>query len=281
MRIQGKSGAKGVLTTKSITAMKKLILLTFVIAALFYACQGDNENDQLVNVNLNFRAVYDGEPLVMISEQYTYPDGKPVKFQTFNFYVSDVVLIGEDGVTETPLVDIDFIDFSENTTPGEAERPVTIGVEKINPGTYKGLRIGFGVPAELNNAQANQLKAGHPLRETYSSHFWSDWNSFIFMKLEGVYDKDGNGFDGNDPGFGHHTGTDAVYRTILFEQPLVLNPGEARDLNLMVDARRFYEHDDSFLDLSNPANLYTHNPNDLTVANYIVDNFANAVLAAW
>ncbi|MEY3367933.1 MAG: hypothetical protein RI973_1088 [Bacteroidota bacterium] len=261
--------------------MKKLILLTFVIAASFYACQGDNENDQLVNVNLNFRAVYNGEPLVMISGQYTYPDGKPVKFQTFNFYVSDVVLIGEDGVTETPLVDIDFIDFSENTTPGEAARPVTIGVEKINPGTYKGLRIGFGVPAELNNAQANQLEAGHPLRETYSSHFWSDWGSFIFMKLEGVYDKDGNGFDGNDPGFGHHTGTNAVYRTVLFEQPLVLNPGESMDLNLVVDARKFYEQNDSFLDFSNPANLYTHNPNDLTIANYIVDNFANAVLAAW
>jgi hypothetical protein len=261
--------------------MKKLILLTSVVTALFHSCKNDSEGDQLASANLNFRAVYDGEPLVMISEQYNYPDGKPVKFQTFNLYVSEVVLIGEDGVTETPLVDVDFIDFSENTTAGEATRPVTIGVEKLDPGTYRGLRIGFGVPAALNNAQANQLKAGHPLRATYNTHFWSDWGSFIFMKLEGVYDQDGNGFDGNDPGFGHHTGTDAVYRTILFETPLVLAPGQVKDLDLVVDARKFYEQDDSFLDLSVPMNRYTHNPNDLSVANYIVDNFANVVTASW
>ena len=258
--------------------MKKLLFLSLVTAVFFTACGHDEVLGPTTTVNLNFKAVYDGKPLVSISDKYLYPDGKQVKFQVFNFFISDVVLIEDAGADEAGLVDIEFVDFSENTTLAEAETPVTFTKQRVPAGNYKGIKIGIGVPADLNTASANQFGSGHPLRQNYD-HFWSDWGSFIFMKLEGVYDKDANGFDGNDPGFGHHPGTNEVYRTVTLLKPIELKEGQPFDLNLVVDVLKLYEaNDGSYLDLSDPANLYTHNPNDLTIANYLMDNFSQAIV---
>jgi len=259
--------------------MKKLLFLSLLAGAtIFTACKDDDMPHPSTTVNLNFKAVYDGKPLVTISDKYVYPDGNEIKFQTFNFYIAEVVLLGDDGGDEAELVDINFVDFSDNTSLAEAGKPVTFTKKQVPAGNYKGIRIGIGVPADLNNAAANQFGSGHPLRKTYNSHFWSDWGSFIFMKLEGVYDKDGNGFDGNDPGFGHHPGTNDVYRTVTLARNIELKEGQPFDLNIVVDALKLYEANGSYLDLSDPANLYTHNPNDLSIAIYLMNNFNQALL---
>jgi hypothetical protein len=258
--------------------MKKLLFLLMLGPVFFTACDDDEITSPTTTVNLNFKAVYDGTPLVSVSDKYLYPDGKQVKFQTFNFYIADVVLIEEEGADEAELVDIGFVDFSDNTTLAEAETPATFTKQKVPAGKYKGIKIGLGVPADLNTASANQFGSGHPLRKTYNSHFWTDWGSFIFMKLEGVYDKDANGFDGNDPGFGHHPGTNEVYRTVTLLRNIELKEGQPFDLNLVVDVRKLYEANGSYLDLADPANLYTHNPNDLTIANYLMNNFSQALV---
>ncbi len=258
--------------------MKKLLFILILGPLFFTACDDDEVLGPTTTVNLNFKAVYDGKPLVSISDKYLYPDGKQVKFQAFNFYISDVVLIEGETGDEAELVDIEFVDFSDNTTPGEAETPVSFTKQRVPAGNYTGIRIGFGVPTDLNTAAANQFGSGHPLRKTYNTHYWTDWGSFIFMKIEGVYDKDGNGFDGNDPGFGHHPGTNEVYREVTLSRNIELKEGQPFNLNLVVDVRKLYEANGDYLDLSNPANLYTHNPNDLTIAKYLMDNFSQAIV---
>ncbi len=258
--------------------MKKLLFILLFAPVFFTACDDDEVLGPTTTVNLNFKAVYDGKPLVSISDKYLYPDDKQVKFQAFNFYISDVVLIEGETGDEAELVDIEFVDFSDNTTPVEAETPVSFTKQRVPAGKYAGVRIGFGVPTDLNTATANQFGSGHPLRKTYNTHFWTDWESFIFMKIEGVYDKDGNGFDGNDPGFGHHPGTNEVYREVTLSRNIELKEGQPFNLNLVVDVRKLYEVNGDYLDLSNPANLYTHNPNDLTIAKYLMDNFSQAIV---
>ncbi len=254
--------------------MKKLQILLFLAFVSILACKDDDSANPVSTVNLNFKALFGGEPLVFTLSSYTYPDGRAIKFQTLNFYISNVALLKEGG--EEEIVDIEFLNFSENVTLPEAQTPLTVKNDRIPLGNYKGVRIGIGIPASMNKASANQLPAGHPLRRTYNTHFWSDWGSFIFMKMEGVYDKDGNGFDGNDPGFGHHLGTDAVYRTFTFDRPIEVKAGTPLDLNFSLDVRNLYVDGTTWLDLSNPANLYTHNPNDLSVAFYLIDNFQRA-----
>ena len=256
--------------------MKKLLFFLLLSTAVF-SCGDDDIVSPTTVVNLHFKAVYDGSPLVMY-EKYTYPDNHLIRFQTFNFFIADVALLEDTGADEAELVDIEFVDFSNNTTTGEAETPVSFTKTKVPAGTYKGIRVNIGVPADLNNSAAGQFGAGHPLKKTFTSHFWSDWKSFIFMKSEGSYDLDGDGtFSASDRGFEHHPGTNDVFQTVTILSPIVLEEGKPFDLNLVVDILKVYEKDGIALDLSDPANKDTQEASDLPLANYLVGNFTQAL----
>jgi len=255
----------------------KLTFLLLAVSAIVFSCKKDNPS---TTVNLHFKAMYGGVPLVMNS-QYQYPDaaGKQVMIQQFNFYISDLVLLDENG-GETKVLDVDFVDFTENTTTADAEIPASFTRANIPTGTYSGFRVGIGVPADENNASANQLSTGNPLRDTYSSHFWSDWGSFIFMKSEGIYDYDGDGVienNGDDHPYGHHCGTNESHASVTFSQPVVLEENNPTDLNFVVDLLRLYANDFGVLDFGDSTNLYTHNPNDLTLAKELMGNFRFAL----
>ncbi len=259
--------------------MQKFFFLA-LLAAVIFSCNDDDANSNNATVNLHFKAEYDGSPLVFIEQEYIYSDGKPVKFQKFNFFISDVMLLPETGSggVEEELVDVEFLDFSEHYTLGEAQQPVTFTNTKVPAGTYSGVRIGFGVPADQNNKDANKLPSGNPLRDHYSSHFWSDWDSFIFLKSEGVYDKDGNGFGQGDSGFGHHPGSNASYVLVTFNKPIVLKKGESFDLNFVLDVLKLYVKDGVPVDFTDPKNLDTQDPDDLTLAKFIMQNFSQAMI---
>ncbi len=252
-------------------------LIPFALAALLLSACREEDPGTTGTVQLDLLATYADAPLVMYEQDYTYPDGRNIRFQVLNGYLSELVLVGEDGNTEVPLMDALFFDFSDNTTAAEAARPLGFRTDRLPVGNYRGLRMGIGVPAAFNNPQANQLPAGNPFRTTFNSHFWTDWGSFIFLKSEGIYDMDGNGIGQGDPGFGHHPGTDEVYRTIFFEQPFSVAAGQTSRLELTLDVSLLYRWaDGDYLDLTVPANRYTHNMNDLSLANQLCDQHARA-----
>lgn len=258
--------------------MKNFSLIFLAILALtFTACEDDDTVlGSTTNVNLSFKGMYSTDPLIMLNDAYKYPDGRQIMFQDVKFFISDVVLLEEEGGDETELIDVEFVDFSANTTLEDAEVPVTFTTPRVPVGTYKGIRIGFGVPADLNNSEANQFGENHPLRKNYSL-FWSGWDSFIFTMINGIYDEDGNGIDGNDPGFNHHLGSDPVYKTVTISTPITLEEGTDYDLNLIFDLVKMYETDTELLDLTDPANRLTHSADDLTVAQFMQANFAQAI----
>jgi hypothetical protein len=256
--------------------MKKSPLLLTLPILLSLSCREDDPGNT-GSVRLDLLATYADAPLVTYGQDYTYPDGRNIRFQVLNGYLSELVLVGEDGITEVPLLDALFFDFSDNTTPEDAVRPLTFRTDRLPVGNYRGLRLGVGVPAAMNTPQANQLPVGNPFRTTFNSHFWTDWGSFIFFKSEGIYDKDGNGIGQGDPGFGHHPGTDEVFRTVFLDLPFSVAAGKTTGLELSLDVSRLYAWEDgAYLDLSDPANLYTHNMNDLSVANQLCDQHARA-----
>ncbi len=256
--------------------MKKLSLL-LLIGAAFFSCKKDDPGKPLTTVNLRFKAVYDGQPF-MTYQNYTYPDNQLIRFLSFNYFISNVALLPADGSGEVSLADVGFVDFSDNTTLEEAETPVVFTREKVPAGTYKGLKISIGVPAELNNADAGNLSPDNPLKKNFVTHFWSDWKSFIFMKSEGVYDLDGDGtFSANDRGFEHHAGTDAVYQSFTILKSLEISAEKPFDLNLVTDVLKIYVRDGNYLDLADPANKDTQEASDLPLALYLMENFSKAL----
>jgi hypothetical protein len=176
------------------------------------------------------------------------------------------------------LSEVEFFDLKDNLDLAAAQTPLTRTYEKVPTGEYNGLRIDFGVPASLNNADAGKLPSSNPLRQAFASHFWSDWGSFIFMKSEGIYDLNGDGvFNQSDAGFEHHPGTDEVLYSLTKQKSITLEKGQVFDLNLDADVFKIYVNNGAALDLSNPDNRNTQELSDMPLAIDLMSHWEQAL----
>jgi len=224
-------------------------------------------------INLSFRATYAGEPLILNQQNYDY-EGNAVRFSKINFYLANLVAVNDDG--ETELSEIQFIDLSlTHNTPEDAAKGTVLNFSRVPVGTYKFLRFGIGVPPDLNRTNPSDYSTSHPLGADNSGEYWEAWNSYIFAKIEGQYDEDGNGiFDGNDISFAYHAGMDRVYQDgIELDNILNLNAGETTELDFELDIRQL---------LSRPAGslipLEEHSPNNqIEEMIIIMKNFKRAL----
>src|SRR5690606_5127759 len=165
--------------SKKSSTMRILLLSTITaFALLLSSCEYKNLEDLNATVELNFKANYDDE-LLLLEKEYLYgDDNMPIKFSQFNFYIADVALIRESG-TAAELIDIGFVDFPYDLNQArDAEKGQVIQLKGIPTGKYVGIRIGFGVPAALNATKPNNYPSSNPL--SMASHYWDGWNSYIF-----------------------------------------------------------------------------------------------------
>ncbi len=216
-------------------------------------------------VELNFKALYDGSPLVMM-EPYAYNDTLDAFFTAFNFYISDVALVREDG-TEVPLTEIDFVDFDDMDALSKAQEGFSIDFSEVPSGKYKAVRIGIGVPMMLNETRASDYPAGHPLAK--DSHYWDAWESYIFSMTSGKVDANGDGvFD--DGAILYHCGSDEVYRSKELPFVFELDKNGKAVVPFKVDVHQCFKEGDGYIDLiAHPA---THTIDNLTWAMKFMDN---------
>lgn len=249
-----------------------------LLAFLAFSCKDDEGGTTATaTVNLNFRALYNDQPLVLY-QSLDYPDGSKIRFQNFNFFISKITLLGEGTTPDHELSEAEFVDFQDNTDLAAAQLPQAYEFQEVPSGTYRGIKIGFGVPASQNNEDAGKLSEDNPLREHFSSHFWSDWGSFIFMKSEGIYDLNGDGlFNQSDRGFEHHPGTDEVYTTVEKLKTITLEKGQVFDLDLTADIYDIYVENGAALDLQDPLNKDTQDASDLPLAIKLMNHWNEAL----
>lgn len=267
--------------------MRKFSFL-LLLATLFIASSCDDDTpmpEAAGDIQITFKANYDGETFYT-QKTYDYTDDMPVRFSTFNFFVANISLLEqEDATEETELIDIDFIDLGfDETQTSEAEAGITISARKVPAGTYRGLKVGFGVPADLNRTNPVDYGSGDALSKT--SHYWSAWNSYIFSKIEGVADVDGDGqFETSEgEGLTLHMGTDETYtERILFPaSPIVVDEDGNIELVLNIDLKTLFympinEYDtnnDELLDIETFNG--THTDSELLIAKQLMRNFSEA-----
>lgn len=257
--------------------MKKYLFL-LLAAAFLSSCNDDQPDTPSTSVNLNFKAAYNKSPLVMY-QAFDYPSGNKIRFQNFNFFVSNITLLGEGDTEDYMLSEVEYFDFKDNLDLAAAEKPLTRTYENVPLGTYSGVRVDFGVPASLNNADSGKLPSSNPLRQEFASHFWSDWNSFIFMKSEGIYDLNGDGvFNQSDMGFEHHPGTDQVLTSVTKLKSFTLAENTSFDLNLVADVYDIYVKNSGLaLDLSDPNNRDTQEASDMPLAIDLMSHWEQAL----
>lgn len=251
--------------------MKHLIKILFLFFCLaITACR--KQTAVLVDtasLNLSFRATYGNETLVLDNEQAYDYEGTQVKFSKVNFYLANLVAINDDG--ETELSEVQFIDLAlTHNTLTEAEKGTVMNFSKVPIGLYKYFGLGVGVPNDLNKTNPSDYATSHPLGANNSSEYLEDWNGYIFVRIEGQYDQDGDGFGSNDINFSYQIGgRENLYRPIEFESTLAFSAGETINLDFELDIKRLFTRPAGSL-----IPIIDYNPNDLNEERQIImDNF--------
>ncbi len=258
---------------KKIISMKKIAFALLSVSLLFIATAcTDNENPEQSGVlELTFKGDFGADPLMMYAQEYPYEAGMAVKFQLFRFYLSDVTLLKTPGEMQSgvKVSDVELVDFKDIQSADAAQKGYTIKIENVPAGNYAGLLSGLGVSPTLNKTQPGNYDPTHPLSDNY----WSWALGYVFTKIEGTADVDGDGQLTDKITF--HIGGDSYYRTKEFNKAFTVKAGETTRLNFEVDLRRILVASaDNYLDFKKVTIDHTNN---VEIANFISDNLKAAV----
>jgi hypothetical protein len=221
------------------------------------ACDSADDSDDLASLRL------DVEPLVG-SQAFTANSpfaigGTVGRLDIAHLYLSGLTLLHEDGREILLMADpITVRAQDENQTELQhtideryvlvdldaGRAPVALG--EVPAGRYTGLRFLVGVDGLDNRIAPEDAPAGHPLAPQDPSMHWN-WNAgYVFLRLDGLLDVDGDGqVDAStgtprDPASGQwrmHLGLTPNATTVTLDEPFTLRGGE-QDLHVQFDLAR-------------------------------------------
>jgi hypothetical protein len=244
--------------------MKKINLITIItitIASFITACKKDDTTPKNAKQVLDFHWHSKvGSADASYGVQFTSTDGIKFKLSDWRYYVSNFVLIKEDG-SEYPISDKVFLIDIANAD---------YSLDSVPVGNYKGFKFTVGLDSTTNHKDPTLYAASNPLSLQSPSIHWS-WNSgYIFMKIEGKYDSTVAQLGGtsiNQPFF-FHVGTDKLKQVIDYSnEAFSVVSGEDKELHIEMD----------FLKILNSVNLKTenatHTGDNLPLATKISNNW--------
>lgn len=241
--------------------MKSTVLFSLLLAwgVVFSGCE---EEKKRADLPLTFKAFYDGQALTT-GKNYAYGN-TTIRFTRFSFYVSPIEVL-QDGDADQ-ISDAQYLQFTDSTN-GIIRKTFT-----APEGNCTGIRLGFGVEPSLNKKRPSDFASNHPLY--LENEYWLDWKSYIFAKLEGYVDTDGNGEP--ESFFIYHSGSDASYYTADYQKNFTV--GNNNGLNIEIDVKKIFTFNGQLFDLSARENRVTpHDVNDIALGKKILGNYASAV----
>lgn len=118
-------------------------------------------------------------------------------------------------------------------------------VGNIEARNYPGIRIGLGVQESVNTQAGDDAKEiteypdGHALSFQNPSMYWS-WNSgYIFFRVDGKYDSNGDGVPNETLAL--HVGHNANYQIMHFPGSFSVNTSTDKILNFEIDYVKFFD----------------------------------------
>lgn len=250
--------------------MRNLLIL-LITATTILGC-----NDKPTTLTVNFKAVYDGAPLLLDEiTDYNYYDGTPIKIVGLRFFLSDVKLLsGNDAVQIINVEDIDFT--TTNKTSSGAADGLSLIINDPVPGTYDNIEFSIGVRSDLNSSTPVDFGYDHPLGPSNQSEYWDSWDSYIFARVEGRQD---DNKDGQYEGFTYHTGIDDIYKTRTITTSIDVKEKEDNSIQLEIDAKKVFSDGIEIIDIVGSPVVHTlpGDANTMIFSGKISDNLINAI----
>ena len=187
-------------------------------------------------------------------------------------YLSGITLLHEDGREILMMADQPITVRAQDENQNEIQHTVderyvlvdadagmtSTSLGEVPSGRYTGVRFLLGVQGLDNRIAPEDAPATHPLAPQAASMHWN-WNAgYVFLRLDGLLDIDGDGaVDAStgtprDPASGQwrlHIGGAANAQTVTLDQPFELEGGAMQELNVRVDLARIVQG----LDLSDES----------------------------
>ncbi|WP_236973858.1 MbnP family protein [Membranihabitans maritimus] len=217
--------------------MKRLLIVFFALAFLFSCEKEDIQKGG--SLTLEFRLLYDGQVVSTPEKEYELNDSITLRFSKVSYYLSDLQL----NIDSTNYLDLDtegdnifHISFLQ-TILGDAipEPGVTLNFNNLPNGNYSSVSFGLGVAPAFNSSEPSNFISNHPL--SFSSEYWSPWESYIFSKIEGEFSVSG----GESESLALHTGSDQAYREIQVRGNLSLSENSDKVLRIDLDLKEVLE----------------------------------------
>lgn len=244
--------------------MRKILFhiacLGFLVLALS-SCEKDKEG----TLELNFKLMYDGEPLAMF-DKHTYPDGSSIFFDRFNLFLSNTSLM-KDSEKEFAF-DVQLLNFGDIQDMEAAQKGLTVNLGEFPSGSYDGLEMGVGIAPELNKTTPSDHSSSHPLANNY----WEQWSSYIFMTIEGKADVSGDGV--HDLILTYHIGKDEAFSSKEYKTPFEIEGGKKTVLEMQIDLLDIMSDGNEYLDIQ--ATPIDHST-DPEIYGFFYKNMPNAI----
>ena len=216
--------------------MKKLlpILLTLVIINSSSKCKDDTVTADKGNgtIEMNFKAKLN-EQAFILNKTYDL-NGKKVRFSRFSFFVSNIVASTSAASTAVNK-SVTLIDFKDVLDSVKASKGVTDIMSNVNLENVQTISFGLGVALDLNKKTPKDYPSTNPLSE--SGAYWTDWNSYIFCKFDGLVDNNNDGVF--ETGFAIETGGNDAYRNMSFNKTLVAT-NQTAAVNFELDINKLF-----------------------------------------
>lgn len=241
--------------------MKPFLPVLFLTFIVFTALKCKDDTILAGSIEMNLKARFNDQPMIL-NKIYDY-NGKKVRFSKLSFFISDIHNENSSKIA-MPIALVHFKDNDDSTT---AAKGLNITVNNFDIGNNTQFGFGIGVSSEMNTKKPKDFPSSNPLSE--ASEFWDAWNSYIFSKLEGAIDKDGDGKF--ETGITLHTGGNEIYQKINFEKSFSIAENQKAPLNFELNVNKLIDG----IDLATVNS--THQTGDLPTMKKFKSNFNTAL----
>lgn len=230
-----------------------------VAAGLLFGASSCDDDPEIVDLLLEVKMMPGGTDY---SPTATYTiNGKAVSFSTLRFYLHDPAV--SDGSTSYST------DAYVLATPGSS----TFQVGQVMNQAYSGFTFNFGIDSATNHADPSLYDASNVLAPQSPNMHWSWASGYIFLRIDGQFDSDGDGTPDTD--FEAHLGTDNFYTPITLDGDF-----EAHDdhihVELAFDPIALFDGFDFGADAGDPSTHTTHTMDNMPMAMAMRGNLSNA-----
>lgn len=215
--------------------MKNLSLLLFIsLSIALTSCKKDDPSNVIIDVvsptppqlSLSYKFNVNGDSLTTNTD-YKISDSLHVKFETVQFYLSNISLVKESGPVKSTNDVVLVKTSTSNSNLGD-----------FASGVYSGIQFCFGIDSLRNHLDPTSYSANNPLALQIPSMHWS-WNQgYIFAIIEGKYSTDSLSDANTGSTFSYHIGLDQNFKdniTFTFPSSILVNANQTSVVKLRMN----------------------------------------------